>query len=68
METAAEALIEAKGFREVYVRVGDNSVDVVVHKATLTGTEVAQIEDIVRRKTGYSVEQIQISPLNSSVQ
>jgi stage III sporulation protein AH len=68
METAAEALIEAKGFKEVYVRVGDDSVDVVVNKADLTGTEVAQIEDIVRRKTGYSVEQIQISPLSGSVQ
>jgi stage III sporulation protein AH len=63
MEAATEALIESKGFREVYVRIGDDTVDVVVNKSALTQQEVAQIEDIVRRKTGYAVEQIYISPL-----
>ena len=62
-ETAAEALIEAKGFTEVYVRIGDNSVDVVVDRPQLTDQEIAQIEDVVRRKTGFSLEQIFISPL-----
>ena len=62
-ETAAEALIEAKGFTEVYVRIGDNSVDVVVDKPELTDAEIAQIEDVIRRKTGFALEQIFISPL-----
>jgi len=62
-ETAAEALIEAKGFSEVYVRIGENSVDVVVDKPELTDAEIAQIEDVIRRKTGFALEQIFISPL-----
>jgi len=62
-ETAAEALIEAKGFTEVYVRIGDDSVDVVVDTPQLTDQEIAQIEDVIRRKTGFTLEQIFISPL-----
>ena len=62
-ETAAEALIEAKGFTEVYVRIGDVSVDVVVDTPQLTDQEIAQIEDVIRRKTGFSLDQIFISPL-----
>ena len=62
-ETAAEAMIEAKGFKEAYVRIDDQTVDVVVDKATLTDAEVAQIEDIVKRKTGFKADQIRINPL-----
>lgn len=62
-ETAAEAMIEAKGFKEVYVRIDDDTVDIVVNKETLSETEIAQIEDIVKRKTGVSVDKIRISTL-----
>ncbi len=62
-ETAAEAMIEAKGFKEVYVRIDDNTVDVVVNKEALTDAEVAQIEDIVKRKTGMDSASIRISPM-----
>ena len=62
-ETAAEALVEAKGFTEVYVRIGDNTVDVVVDTPSLSDAEIAQIEDVIRRKTGFSLDQIFISPL-----
>lgn len=61
-ETAAEAMIEAKGFSEVYVRIDDETVDVVVNKESLSQQEIAQIEDIVKRKTGYSADKIRISP------
>ena len=44
-ETAAEAMIEAKGFSQAYVRMDDDTVDVVVDKDTLTDAEVAQIQD-----------------------
>lgn len=64
-ESAAEQLIESKGFSEVYVRIDDETVDVVVNKSVLTDAEIAQIEDIVKRKTGYSVEQIHINPKKS---
>ncbi len=62
-ETAAEAMIESKGFAEVYVRIDDESVDVVVNKEALTDAEIAQIEDIVKRKTGMRPDQIHISPM-----
>lgn len=64
-ETAAEAMIEAKGFNEVYVRIDDETVDVVVDKTQLTDTEIAQIEDIVKRKTGVEADRIRISPLRA---
>lgn len=62
-ETAAEAMIEAKGFKEVYVRIDDDTVDVIVNKEELSETEIAQIEDIVKRKTGFSVDKIRISTI-----
>ena len=62
-ETAAEAMIESKGFKEAYVRMDDNTVDVVVDKDKLTDAEVAQIEDIVKRKTGMETSKIRISTL-----
>ena len=62
-ETAAEAMIEAKGFKEVYVRIDDDTVDVVVNKAELNESEIAQIEDIIKRKTGATVDKIRISPI-----
>ncbi|MBS4959277.1 MAG: SpoIIIAH-like family protein [Clostridiales bacterium] len=62
-ETAAEAMIESKGFKEAYVRIDDETVDVVVEKAELSDAETAQIMDIVKRKTGFSDDKIRISPL-----
>lgn len=41
-------------------------VVVVVDKDTLTDAEVAQIQDIVKRKTGYTAEQIRISTWKQS--
>lgn len=63
-ESSAEALLRAKGFQEVYVRIDNDTVDVVINKAELTDTDIAQIEEIVNRKTGYSVGKINITPLN----
>ena len=63
-ETAAEAMIESKGFREAYVRMDDDTVDVVVDQDTLTDAEVAQIEDIVKRKTGMDASKIRINTLS----
>ena len=62
-ETAAETMIESKGFREAYVRMDDKTVDVVVDKENLTDAEVAQIEDIVKRKTGMDASCIRINTL-----
>lgn len=63
-EAAAEILLEAKGFTEVVVSMQDGSVDVVVNATELTDVSRAQIEDIVKRKTGVSGENIIITPVN----
>ena len=65
-EAATEALIESKGFAEVYVRISDNAVDIVVDRAQLTDQEVAQIVDVALRKTGMTLDQIFISPLRQN--
>ncbi|MCL1842578.1 MAG: SpoIIIAH-like family protein [Defluviitaleaceae bacterium] len=62
-ETAAEALIESKGFAEAYVRISDTSVDVIVSKEALTDAELAQIVEIIMRKTGMNETQIHVSPM-----
>lgn len=62
-ETAAEILLEAKGFEDVVVSITDDMVDVVVNTAELTEAQRAQIEDIVVRKTGMNPETIVISTL-----
>ena len=56
-------MIKSKGFKNVYVRIDDETVDVVVDKDNLTDAEIAQIEDIVKRKTSVSADKIRISPL-----
>lgn len=60
-ESAAEILLEAKGFTDVVVSIADGAVDVVVNAVNLTDVQRAQIEDIVKRKTGISPENIVIS-------
>ena len=65
METGAEILLEAKGFEDCIVSVSDTGVDVVVNAASLSDTELAQIVDIVKRKTGVNEEEIVISTVNT---
>ena len=64
-ETAAEILLDAKGFEDAVVSIDGDSVDVVVNTPELTEAQRAQIEDIVIRKTGISAESIIISTVNS---
>lgn len=63
-ETAAEILLESKGFDDVVVSITDGTVDVVVNADELTEAQRAQIEDIIIRKTGVSADAIVISTLN----
>lgn len=65
-ENAAEDILKAKGFSEVYVRIDDDTVDVVVDKEKLTDTEIAQIEDTIKRKTGLPADKIRITPFKKS--
>ncbi len=64
-ETAAEILLESKGFDDVVVSITDETVDVVVNASELSEAERAQIEDIVVRKTGVAPEAVVISTLSS---
>lgn len=64
-ELAAELLLEAKGFSGVVVSVLDGNVDVVINKTSITDTERAQIEDIVKRKTGVTADKITINICNN---
>ena len=60
-EMEAEILLSTKGFTETVVSIGDNSVDVVVYAETLNDAQLAQIMDIVARKTQIKEENIIIS-------
>lgn len=60
-ETAAELLLEAKGFSDVIVSIDEDGVDVVVNALELTAAQRAQIEDIVKRKTEIDAANIIIS-------
>lgn len=61
MENAAELLLEAKGFEGAVVNIVEGSVDVVVNSPQITEQQIAQIEDIVMRKTGAKAEDIVIT-------
>ena len=65
-EAAAELLLEAKGFENVIVNLTGETADVVVPDADLEDAKRAQIEDIVKRKTGVTAESIVITPLSQS--
>lgn len=62
-ENAAEMLLEAKGFTDVVVSITDNSVDVVLDMGEVTDAKRAQIEDIVKRKTGIDAANIIITQI-----
>ena len=62
-EAAAEILLEAKGFEDVVVSITDDQADVVVNMTDVDEAGRAQIEDIVKRKTGISGENIIITPV-----
>ncbi|MDO5361096.1 MAG: SpoIIIAH-like family protein [Eubacteriales bacterium] len=65
-EAAAELLLEAKGFQNVVVNLTGETADIVVPDSQLSLAQRAQIEDIVKRKTGIAAEQIVITPLSES--
>ena len=64
-EIASELLLEAKGFGDVVVSIANGSVDVVVNTTSITDSQRAQIEDIVKRKTGLPASKITINVCNN---
>ena len=65
-EANAEMLLEAKGFTNVVVSINEKSCDVVLDMGEVTDAKRAQVEDIVKRKTGVTADKIVITPLNTS--
>lgn len=65
-EAAAELLLEAKGFSNVIVSMDDEWVDVVIEVSELTDTQLAQIEDVVTRKTGCTLNNITITTVTGA--
>lgn len=65
-ETSAEILLEAKGFGDVVVSISNGMVDVMINATTLSDAHRAQIEDIVKRKTEISGENIIITPVSKN--
>lgn len=63
-EAAAELLLDAKGFEGSVVSITDGSADVVINMAEISDAQRAQIEDIVKRKTEISGENIVITPVS----
>lgn len=60
-ENAAELLLEAKGFADPIVNISEEEVDVVINATSVSDRQIAQIEDIVTRKTGYDIKDITIT-------
>lgn len=65
-EAAAELLLEAKGFEDVVVNLTGETADIVVPQSQVDDASRAQIEDIVKRKTGIAAENIVITPAGGS--
>ena len=63
LENAAELMLEAKGFSESVVSISQGNADVVVNAEELSSQQIAQIEDIVKRKTGIAAQNIVITPV-----
>ncbi len=65
-ESDAEMMLEAKGFKDALVSIDDGKADVVVNAETLTAKQMAQIVDIVKRKTSVPAEDIVLTPVSTS--
>ena len=65
-ELAAETLLSAQGFNDVVVSINESSADVVLSNTQVSDAERAQIEDIVKRKTGIEAANITITPVTAA--
>lgn len=64
-EADAEMLLEAKGFTNVVVSISEDCCDVVLDMGEVTDAKRAQVEDVVKRKTGVDPDKIIITPINA---
>jgi stage III sporulation protein AH len=64
LESGAELMLEAKGFTDAVVSIEEGNADVVINAQNLTEQQLAQITDIVTRKTNIEPENIVITPVS----
>lgn len=64
-ENAAETLLAAKGFANAVVTITEGKADVVLDMENVDDAGRAQIEEVIKTKTGVSVENITITPLKA---
>lgn len=62
MENTIETLLQAKGFSDVIVTLSDNQADVIISSQDVDDSKRAQIEDVIKRKTGLTADNITITP------
>ena len=67
-EAAAETLLASKGFTDAVVSMTADSADVVVGASELSEANLAQIEDIVTRKTGVAAQNVVITPVGAEAE
>lgn len=65
-ENASEMMLEAKGFKNAVVSIVDGKADVIIDAKSISSKEVAQVVDIVNRKTGIEINNIVVTPVNSN--
>lgn len=64
MENTMETLLKAKGFSDIVITISDEQADVIVSGQELDESKRAQIEDVIKRKTGFGADMITITPAN----
>lgn len=62
MENSIETLLKAKGFTDIVVTLTDKQADVIVSSNEVEDSKRAQIEDVIKRKTGLGADNITITP------
>ena len=62
MENNIETLLKAKGFNDIIVTINDNQAEVILSDTEVSDEKRAQIEDVIKRKTNISVNNITITP------
>lgn len=67
-ENAAELMLEARGFKNAFVRIDTMSANVLVEANELSEQQITQIETIVMRKTGIDAMNIAITPIKVAEQ
>lgn len=64
MENTVETLLKAKGFSDVVVTLSDKQAEVIISNKEVDDSKRAQIEDVIKRKTGLTADNITITPTN----